>query len=130
MGGSTIRAFQSISRSPGADGFATSGAAGSASPGDSPRAQDLPSAQIGSGGPVAAPPGAARQMVYTARFEIATSNVEEAMGQFIRGAQGAGGYLESREDSRVVCRVPAARFQGDRRRHVLAGQHCQPDDPQ
>jgi hypothetical protein len=50
-------------------------------------------------------------MVYSARFEIATPSVEETMGQFIHGIQGAGGYLESREDSRVVCRVPAARFQ-------------------
>ena len=73
--------------------------------------QDLPPAQDGSGGPGAAPQGPARQMVYRARFDIAASNVEEAMGQFIRGVQAAGGYLESREDSRVVCRVPAARFQ-------------------
>ena len=73
--------------------------------------QDLPPAQDRNGGLGAAQPGTARQMVYSARFDIAASNVEEAMGQFIRGVQAAGGYLESREDARVVCRVPAARFQ-------------------
>ena len=76
------------------------------------RAQDLPPAQDRNpGADTAAPPGAARQMVYTARFDVAAANVEEAMGQFIRGVQSAGGYLESREDARIVCRVPAARFQ-------------------
>ena len=73
------------------------------------RAQDLPPAQDRNAAS-AGQPGAARQMVYTARFDIATSNVDEAMGQFIRGVQSAGGYLESREDSRVIGRVPAARF--------------------
>ncbi len=86
-------------------------ASGETSPAGSTHAQDLPPAQDPNGAPGAAPQGAARQMVYTARFDIATSNVEEAMGQFIRAVQAAGGYLESREDSRVVCRVPAARFQ-------------------
>ncbi len=56
-------------------------------------------------------PGPARQMVYTARFEIATPNVEDAMGRFIRSVDGLGGYLEGREDAHVVCRVPADRFQ-------------------
>jgi len=85
--------------------------AGGANPAGRSPAQDLPPAQDHNAGPAAATQGAARQMVYTARFEIATSNVEEAMGQFIRGAQSTGGYLESREDTHVVCRVPAARFQ-------------------
>jgi hypothetical protein len=74
-------------------------------------AQDLPQAQEGNAGPAAPLSAAARQMVYSARFDIAAANADEAMGQFIRGVQSAGGYLESREDARVVCRVPAARFQ-------------------
>jgi hypothetical protein len=78
--------------------------------GDGPASagQDLPPARNPDS---PARPGAARQMVYSARFDIATSNVEDALGRFIRGAESVGGYLETREDARVVCRVPAARFQ-------------------
>ena len=60
--------------------------------------------------PGAADAGPARQMVYTARFDVATSNVDDAMGRFLYAVRDAGGYLESREDAHVVCRVPAARF--------------------
>ena len=74
-------------------------------------AQDMPAAQDCGGETDVVQQGPARQMVYSARFDLATSNVEEAMSQFVRTVQGTGGYLESREDSRVVCRVPAARFQ-------------------
>jgi hypothetical protein len=73
--------------------------------------QGVPSAEVRYAEPGATPQAAARQMVYSARFDVAASNPEEAMGQFIRGAQNAGGYLESRDDTRVVCRVPAASFQ-------------------
>lgn len=75
------------------------------------RAQNLPAAEVGYTQASTVPQGAARQMVYSARFEIAASNPEDSVAQFIRAAQGVGGYLESREDARVVCRVPAPRFQ-------------------
>jgi len=52
-----------------------------------------------------------RQMIYTARFRICTSHVEEAMSRFTVAVENVGGYLESREDAHVVCRVPAERFQ-------------------
>jgi hypothetical protein len=82
--------------------------------GDAPAAtlaQNLPPADVRYAELGTPTPGPVRQMVYTGRFEIAAANPEEAMGQFIRGAQSMGGYLESRDDARAVCRVPAARFQ-------------------
>ena len=54
---------------------------------------------------------ARRQMVYSARFEISTPNVEEAMSRFTLAVENGGGYLESREDTHVVCRIPAEQFQ-------------------
>ena len=54
--------------------------------------------------------GRKRQMVYSARFEISTPNPEEAMTRFTLSVENSGGYLESREDSHVVCRVPAEQF--------------------
>lgn len=52
-----------------------------------------------------------RLMIYTARFEILVANVKDAVGRFLGRVKEVGGYLQSREDSRVVCRVPASRFQ-------------------
>jgi len=89
-------------------------AAGAAAEGHAGSGQDLAPASDQSGdlsAPAAARLGPARQLVYTARFEVATSNVDEALGRFTRAAQSAGGYLESREDSHVVCRIPADRFE-------------------
>jgi hypothetical protein len=51
-----------------------------------------------------------RQMVYSARFRISTPNVEEAVNRLGLAVENNGGYLESREDAHVVCRVPAERF--------------------
>ena len=56
------------------------------------------------------PPHRQRQMVYSARFVVSTPNVEQAMTRFILAVENWGGYLESREDSHVVCRIPAERF--------------------
>jgi hypothetical protein len=52
-----------------------------------------------------------RLMVYSARYRLATSNVEEALTRFAARVEQMGGYLESRENDRVVCRVPAEHFQ-------------------
>jgi len=52
-----------------------------------------------------------RLMVYSARYRLATPNVEEALGRFVARVEQMGGYLESRENGRVVCRVPAENFQ-------------------
>ena len=51
-----------------------------------------------------------RQMVYSGRFEISTPNIEEAMNRLTLAVENGGGYLESREDAHVVCRIPAERF--------------------
>ncbi|MCH8922802.1 MAG: DUF4349 domain-containing protein [Planctomycetes bacterium] len=52
-----------------------------------------------------------RLMVYSARYRLATPNVEEALRRFVARVEQMGGYLESRENGRVVCRVPAENFQ-------------------
>ena len=49
-------------------------------------------------------------MIYSAKFAIATATVNETIEQFIAGVNQIGGYLESRDDNRVVVRVPADSF--------------------
>ena len=51
-----------------------------------------------------------RQMVYTAEFTLATGDVEQAIARFKTSVESLGGYLESRNNSKIVMRVPAARF--------------------
>lgn len=64
----------------------------------------------GPGASSAGRPDPARQMIYSARFEISTPNVDDAMNRFTRAVESTGGYLDCREDSHVLCRIPAARF--------------------
>jgi hypothetical protein len=47
-------------------------------------------------------------MIYSARFELLVANVEDALGRFLKRVEEAGGYLQSRENAAVTCRVPAA----------------------
>jgi hypothetical protein len=66
----------------------------------------------GEAGEEAAPEAAPKRlMIYTGRFELLVANVKDAVSRFLKSVTDAGGYLQSREDSRVVCRVPASRFQ-------------------
>jgi|GEM_PF-2533116 hypothetical protein len=58
----------------------------------------------------ARPAQSKRQMIYSAKFAIETATVNETIEQFINGVNGIGGYLESRDDNRVVVRVPANSF--------------------
>jgi hypothetical protein len=58
----------------------------------------------------ARPTQSKRQMIYSAKFAIATATVNETIEQFIAGVNSIGGYLESRDDNRVVVRVPADSF--------------------
>lgn len=74
--------------------------------GDGADAPDSPLPAAGPDRPGAKP----RQMVYSARFKISTPNVEEAMNRLSVAVENSAGYLESREDAHVVCRVPAERF--------------------
>jgi hypothetical protein len=57
-----------------------------------------------------APVRSQRQMIYTARFEIATAEVNNTIDRFVEGTNAIGGYLESRDDNKVVVRVPAESF--------------------
>lgn len=52
-----------------------------------------------------------RLMVYSARYRVATSDVDEALTRFSADIEQLGGYLESRTNNQIVCRVPAAHFQ-------------------
>jgi len=51
-----------------------------------------------------------RLMVYSARFELSVPNIDEAVDQLAARVGQMGGYVESRENARVVCRVPAEVF--------------------
>ncbi len=59
---------------------------------------------------VATPARSQRQMIYTARFEIATAEVNKTIDRFVEAVNAIGGYLESRNDNSVVVRVPADSF--------------------
>jgi hypothetical protein len=50
-------------------------------------------------------------MIYTAHFKLLVANVREALGGFLKKVEELGGYLQSRGDASVTCRVPAHRFQ-------------------
>lgn len=127
LGISTTRSDQVLSKSymqyrtdssvasPPAVSLPASGTAATQAPAGVVRAQadeNLPGADLvgGPGAASAGRPDPARQMIYTARFEISTPNADEAMDRFVRAVESAGGYLDCREDSNVVCRIPAARF--------------------
>lgn len=49
-------------------------------------------------------------MIYTARFEIATIDVNETIDRFVESMNSIGGYLQSQNNNRVVMRVPADWF--------------------
>jgi len=51
-----------------------------------------------------------RLMAYAAMFQISAPNIEDAMTRFTRMVEDRGGYLESRENAKVVCRIPARHF--------------------
>ncbi len=71
-----------------------------------------PTVALPGSGDVTLPPGRPnRLMVYSARYRVAASDVDEALVQFSEGIEQAGGYLESRTNNQVVCRVPAMHFQ-------------------
>jgi len=53
-----------------------------------------------------------RLMTYAALFHLSAPNVEDAMTRFTRMVEDRGGYLESRENATVVCRIPATHFHG------------------
>ena len=59
----------------------------------------------------AAPAAPRRLVVYTARFELLVLNAEDSLERFIRKVEALGGYLQSRNDNAVTCRVPAERFE-------------------
>jgi len=48
-----------------------------------------------------------RLMVYSARFQISTPNVDDSIDRLAEQVARLGGYLESRLNATVVCRVPA-----------------------
>lgn len=52
-----------------------------------------------------------RVMVYSAALSLTVGDVEFAVEQALAAAKALGGYLHSREDSRLVVRVPAERFE-------------------
>ncbi|HNR99336.1 MAG TPA: DUF4349 domain-containing protein [Planctomycetota bacterium] len=61
--------------------------------------------------PVPPSSGAAKRlMVYTAKFDILVPNPEDAVDRFLARVEALGGYLETRENLFVSCRVPAAQF--------------------
>jgi hypothetical protein len=60
--------------------------------------------------PAAGGAPAARLVVYNAEFRLLVANVDSAIALFVERVDAAGGYLESRRDGHVVCRVPAASF--------------------
>lgn len=55
------------------------------------------------------PPGD-RLLIYTARYELLVANRDDAMVRFLGWVEEVGGYLQSREDGDVTCRIPADRF--------------------
>ena len=66
----------------------------------------------GAASPAATDPGprSRRLMVHSARFELSTPSVEEAVGRLAARVEQLGGYIESRKNAQVVCRVPAEYF--------------------
>ncbi len=58
----------------------------------------------------APPTESKRKMIYTARFEIATIDVNETIDRFVESMNSIGGYLQSQNNNRVVMRVPADWF--------------------
>ena len=52
-----------------------------------------------------------RLMVYEGRFTVLVANVRDAVVKFVAAVEERGGYLQSRTQARVVCRVPAEHFQ-------------------
>lgn len=62
--------------------------------------------------PAAASPTSSRLMIYTGRFDVLVGNVEDAVTRYLELVEGAGGYLERRDDGDVTCRIPAARYFG------------------
>jgi len=55
-------------------------------------------------------PQQSRLMVYSARFELSVPNIDEAVDQLATQVGQLGGYVESRQNARLVCRVPAELF--------------------
>ncbi|MBM80483.1 MAG: hypothetical protein CMJ78_07810 [Planctomycetaceae bacterium] len=51
-----------------------------------------------------------RLIVYSAMFTVATANVDEAVIRFKKLIEQVGGYLEQRQNSQLVSRVPATHF--------------------
>jgi hypothetical protein len=52
-----------------------------------------------------------RIRVYSARFGVVTGDVDRSIEAFVAAVKEYGGYLETQEDSVIVCRIPAASFQ-------------------
>jgi len=51
-----------------------------------------------------------RKVVYTARMEIIVADLEHALGEARKTAEGLGGYLQHLASSRITIRVPAEKF--------------------
>ncbi len=58
------------------------------------------------------PNASGREMVYAARFRLATGNIEETVRKWLATVDELGGYMESRNNDSVVCRVPVEKFHG------------------
>ncbi len=61
----------------------------------------------------AAPPSAekpARLRIYKARAEVLVPTIAEAITKFTTTVENEGGYVETRNDADIVCRVPVASF--------------------
>ena len=61
--------------------------------------------------PRQAPEASKRLMIYSASFELLVSSVNDSLNAFLKKVEGLGGYLQSRENASVTCRVPADQFQ-------------------
>lgn len=51
-----------------------------------------------------------RLRIYRARIELLVADVGDSIARFLGLVESVGGYLESRTDGAVVCRVPAPKF--------------------
>ena len=53
---------------------------------------------------------AGRLMIYSARYELIVPARDDSIDRFLGWVEEAGGYLESRDDAEVTCRIPVDRF--------------------
>lgn len=75
---------------------------------DSPADAAAPSPQNPAAPPTAEKP--ARLRIYKARAELLVPTIADAVAKFTTTVEREGGYVETRNDADVVCRVPVASF--------------------